>query len=76
MQLSVDYSKNPELRKLQFLAPGPKMTSVTCETENVKEEMDTSGIILDDHLTDLSTLYNIWHMYVSSWRVTDMYNCD
>ena len=52
------------------------MTSVTCETENVKEEMDTSGIFLDDHLTDLSTLYNIWHMYVSSWRVMDMYNCD
>lgn len=40
--MSIDYSKNPELRKLKFLAPGPKMTAV-CESENVKAEADSSG---------------------------------
>ncbi|XP_028397957.1 lysine-specific demethylase 5A-like [Dendronephthya gigantea] len=41
VQQSIDYSRNPELKKLQFLAPGPKMTTV-CESDSVKEEMDTS----------------------------------
>ena len=42
MQLSINFSKNSELKKLQFLAPGPKMTAV-CESENATEEMDSSG---------------------------------
>jgi hypothetical protein len=43
VQLSVDYTKNPQLKKLQFLAPGPKMTAV-CESDDVKEGVDAPGI--------------------------------
>ena len=40
--MSVDYTKNSELKKLQFLAPGPKMTTV-CESDNVKEDAEAPG---------------------------------
>ena len=37
----IDYKNNPELKKLQFLAPGPKMASslVPKREMNVKEGM-------------------------------------
>ena len=37
VQLSINFSKNLELKKLQLLAPGPEMTAI-CESENVTEE--------------------------------------
>ena len=40
VQLSVDYSKNPELKRLKFLAPGPKMT-VVCDSDDPKAETTT-----------------------------------
>ena len=37
---SIDFENNPELRKLQFLAPGPKMAGLTKGTLLPKQEMN------------------------------------
>ena len=37
---SIDFENNPELRKLQFLAPGPKMAGVTKGTLLPKQEIN------------------------------------
>jgi hypothetical protein len=64
VQLSIDYSKNSELKKLQFLAPGPKMTAV-CESDDVKEEkMDTgtpgTGFESVEKKLCATFLYTMW----------------
>ena len=37
---SIDFENNPELKKLQFLAPGPKMAGVTKGTLLPKQEVN------------------------------------
>ena len=37
---SIDFENNPELKKLQFLAPGPKMAGLTKGTLQPKQEMN------------------------------------
>jgi len=37
---SIDYENNPELKKLQFVAPGPKMAGLSKGTLLPKKEMN------------------------------------
>ena len=40
---SVDYAGNPELKKLQFLAPGPKMAGLSNSSSLPKKEVSIKG---------------------------------